>query len=79
MGMIKYSQSSQNGKFAVTLQHLKKEVRDEVDFLLAYECQSLLQVDFNTLDKKVYLYDISKKEIVIKLFNKKITSKIFLV
>ena len=77
MGMIKYSQSSQNGKFAVTLQHLKKEVRDEVDFLHAYECQSLLQVDFNTLDKKVY--DISKKEIVIKLFNKKITSKIFLV
>ena len=42
MGMIKYSQSSQNGKFAVTLQHLKKEVRDEVDFLHAYECQSLL-------------------------------------
>ena len=75
MGMIKYSQSSQNGKFAMTLQHLKKEVRDEVDFLHAYECQSLL---FNTLDKKVYLYDISKKKIVIKLFNKK-RSKIFLV
>ena len=33
MGIIKYSQSSQNSKFAMSLQYLKKEVRDEVDFL----------------------------------------------
>ena len=28
--MAKYSQSSQNSKFAISLQYLKKEVRDEV-------------------------------------------------
>ena len=35
MGMIKHSQNSQNSKFAMSLQYLIKEVRDEVDFLLA--------------------------------------------
>ena len=33
MEMVKYSQSSQNSMFAVSLQYLKKEVRDEVDLL----------------------------------------------
>ena len=33
MGMVRHSQSSQNSKFAMCLQYLKKEVRDEVDFL----------------------------------------------
>ena len=35
------------------LQYIKKEVRDEVDFLHVCKHQSLLQVDFNTLDIKV--------------------------
>ena len=35
MGMVKHSQSSRNSKFAMSLQYLKKEVRDEVDFLYA--------------------------------------------
>ena len=33
MGMVKHSQSSQNSKFAMSLQYLKKEVRDEFNFL----------------------------------------------
>ena len=33
MGMIKFAQRSQNSKFAMSLPYLKKEVRDEVDFL----------------------------------------------
>ena len=33
MGMVKHSQSSQNSKFAMSLQYLKQEVRDEFDFL----------------------------------------------
>ena len=33
----------------MSLQSLKKEVRDEVDFLNADKHQSFLQVDFNTL------------------------------
>ena len=32
MGMVKHSQSFQNSKFAMSLQYLKKEVRDEVNF-----------------------------------------------
>ena len=51
--MVKHSQSSQNSKFAMSLQYLKKEVRDEVDFLHADKHQSFLQVDFNTLGIKV--------------------------
>ena len=33
MGMVKHSQKSQISKFTMSLQYLKKEVRDEVDFL----------------------------------------------
>ena len=42
MGMVKNSQSSQNSKFAMSLQYLKKEVKAEVDFLHA-EFPSLFQ------------------------------------
>ena len=52
MGMVRHSQSSQNSKFAMFLQYLKKEVRD-VDFLHADKHQSFRQVDFNTLVIKV--------------------------
>ena len=37
------------------LQYLKKEVRDEVDFLHSDKHQSFLQVDFNTLSIKSFL------------------------
>ena len=53
MGMAKHFQSSQNSKFAVSLQYLqKKKVRDEVNFWYADKHQSWLQVDFNTLGIK---------------------------
>ena len=35
MGMIKHSQSTQSNKFAISLQYLKKEVRNGVHFLHA--------------------------------------------
>ena len=53
MGMLKHSQGSQNSKFAMSSQYLKKEVRDEVDFIHADKHQGFLQVDFDTLDIKV--------------------------
>ena len=31
MGMVKHCQNSQNSRFAMSLQYLSKEVRDEVD------------------------------------------------
>ena len=52
-GMVKHSQSSQNSKFAMSLQSLKKEVKDEVDFLHADKHQSFLKVYFITLGIKV--------------------------
>ena len=52
IGIVKHSQSSQNSKFTMSLQYLKKEVRDEVDFLHVDKHQSFLQVDFNTLGIK---------------------------
>ena len=59
MGDVKHSQSSQNSKFAMSLQYLKKEVKDEVDFLHADKHQSFLKVYFNTLGIKVsYKVDI---------------------
>ena len=42
MGMVKHSQSSQSSKFAMSLQYLKKEIIDEVDFLLVAKHQSFL-------------------------------------
>ena len=51
--MFKHSQSSQNSKFAMSLQYLKKVVKDKVDFLNADKHQSFLKVYFNTLGIKV--------------------------
>ena len=42
-GMVKNSQSSQNSKFALSLQYLKKEVKPEVDFLHTEFHKSLFQ------------------------------------
>ena len=40
MGIVKHSQTSQNSKFAMSLQYLKKEVRDEVACLHADKHQN---------------------------------------
>ena len=40
MGMIKHSQRTQSNKFAISLQYLKKEVRDGVHFLHVDEHES---------------------------------------
>ena len=53
MVMVKHSQSSPKRKFVMSLQYLRKKVRDEVDFLHAHKHQSFLQIDFNILDIKV--------------------------
>ena len=41
----RHPQITQNNKFAVSLQYLKKELSDEVDFLHADKHESLLQID----------------------------------
>ena len=54
MGMMKHLQSYQNIKFAMSLLYLKKEVRDEINFLHVGKHQNFLQVDFNNLSIKVF-------------------------
>ena len=49
VGMFRHSRRSQNSKFAISLQYLKEEVKDEVDFLREDKYQRFLQVDFSTL------------------------------
>ena len=48
IGMVKHSQSSQNSKFAMSLQYLKQEVGDEVNFRMKIN----IKVDFNFSDIK---------------------------
>ena len=43
--MARYAQITQNNKFAVSLQYLKKELSDEVDFLLTDKHERFLQTD----------------------------------
>ena len=43
--MVRHAQITQNNKFAISLQYLKKEASNEVDFLRADKHESLLQID----------------------------------
>ena len=49
MGMIKHSQSTQSNKFAISLQYLKREVRDRVHFLHADKHQSFYKLALSLL------------------------------
>ena len=53
IGIVKHCQSSQNTNFAMSLQYLKKEVKDEVDFSPADKHQSFLKVYFSMLGIKI--------------------------
>ena len=43
--VYKHAQSTQNNIFAISLQYLKENVKDEVDFLLSDKHQRFLQID----------------------------------
>ena len=49
MMMVKHFPSSQNNKFAMSLQYLKKEDRDEVDFLYADKHESFYELALSFL------------------------------
>ena len=49
MGMIKHSQSTQSNKFAISLQYLKKEVRNGVHFLHVDKHQSFYKLALSFL------------------------------
>ena len=43
--MARHAQITQNNKFAISLQYLKKEARDKVDFLHVDKHEGFLQID----------------------------------
>ena len=43
--MAKHAQIIQNNKFSISVQYLKKEVSDEVDFLYVDMYESFLEID----------------------------------
>ena len=43
--MTRHAQITKNNKFAISLQYLKKELRDKVDFLHVDKHESFLQID----------------------------------
>ena len=45
MCVARHAQITQNDKFSISLQYLKKEVSDEVDFFHADKQESFLQID----------------------------------
>ena len=45
MCVIRHAQFTQNNMFAISLQYLKEELGDEVDFLHWDKHESLLQID----------------------------------
>ena len=45
MCVARHAQITQNKKFAISLQYLKKEVNDKVDLLHAGKHKDLLQID----------------------------------
>ena len=47
--MVRHAHITQNNKFAISLQHVKKLVSDAVDFLHADKHKSLLQIDITIL------------------------------
>ena len=57
-----------NIKFAMSLQYLKKEVKDKVDFLHADKHQSFIKVYFKTLGIKVF-YKVDIIIIIIIIIN----------
>ena len=48
--MARHTQITQNNKFDISLQYLKKKVSDEVEFLHADKHESFLQMDTMTFD-----------------------------
>ena len=64
--MARHAHITQNNKFAISLQDLKKEVSDAVDFLHTDKHKSLLQIDNMILPEMVKYSQSSQNS---KFFN----------
>ena len=73
--MVWHAWITQNNKFAFSLQYLKKEVSDEIDFLHADKHESLLQIDTVTLIgiiKHSQIYQNSKVTMSLQYIKKEV-------
>ena len=69
--MTRHAQITQNNKFAISLQYLKKEVSDEVDFLNIDQHQSFLQIDTMIFDGIIKHFKNSKFVTYLQYFKKR--------
>ena len=60
MSAVRYAHITQNNKFVISLQHVKKVVTDAVDFLHVDKHESLLQIDIMIL-MKMFKYSQSSQ------------------
>ena len=68
MDMIKHSQSTESNKFTISLQYLKKEVRDRVHFLHADKQQSFYKLALSFLMEVArHVQSTQKRKLVIFL------------
>ena len=76
--MVKHSQSSQNIKFAMSWQYLKKEGRDRVQFLHAHKHQSFYQLTLSFLMEVArHIQSTQNRKLVIFLQYEKSTTSTF--
>ena len=69
--MVRHAQITKNNKFAISLQYLKKELNDEVDFLHTDKHESLRQIDNMILMGIVRHSQSSQNRFVMSLQNLK--------
>ena len=69
--MIKHSQITQNNKFVMSLQYLKKEVRNGVHFLHADKCQSFHKLSSFLMEVVRHVQNTQNKKLVILQYIKK--------
>ena len=60
MCVARHAQNTQNKKFDISLQYLKREVNDKVDFLHAGKHENLLQIDTMILIEMVKHFQSSE-------------------
>ena len=60
MCVARHAQITQNRKFAISLQYLKRQVNDEVDFLHAGKHENLLQINTMILMEMVKYFQSSQ-------------------
>ena len=53
MCVARHAENTQNNKFTISMQYLKENVKNKVDFLLAYKPQNFLQIDTIILGMRV--------------------------